>query len=337
MIPLSMSMMEIKTAMLVLLCNLKSVIPSSVNCLNDHSFLYNGTVTTCQWVRWKEGRRQHLCRVQSIRDHCPQSCGLCCEDDDTYKFRDKSSMMRNCSWIATTSELQYCNQFKNSRMIRDACPFTCDFYKSEVPLNQEINGYTKDSDDDTIQKKRNSELILGTVLSFISALALIVLYKNLKKRDHTMKKEATTLQKRQALSSDSSFRKIDEGNHQDLESSCKRKTPPEGVSVFWIKHNLSKKAQDHEFKVTATLQEIQSLITTLGENSVCPRDGKLGAAIVDYLEGEDYVGPANVMLSCHKDNTLGNIIDTLSDYCLCNDLDPRRTYVWASFLNNNQH
>ncbi len=85
------------------------------------------------------------------------------------------------------------------------------------------------------------------------------------------------------------------------------------------------------------LHQEPGLIRRKGMDVKCPRDGKLGAAYVDCLKGEDHVGQANVMLSYSWGNTFTEILDVVSFYCEKTQSDPKRTYVWICCLCNNQH
>ncbi|CAB9524237.1 Kinesin light chain [Seminavis robusta] len=63
----------------------------------------------------------------------------------------------------------------------------------------------------------------------------------------------------------------------------------------------------------------------------------MGAAYSHCLQGEDHVGEATHMLSYSWAYSIGDIVDTLSDFCHQNNLDPKRTYIWICCLCVNQH
>ncbi|CAB9523937.1 Hydra magnipapillata [Seminavis robusta] len=119
-----------------------------------------------------------------------------------------------------------------------------------------------------------------------------------------------------------------------------------GVSVFHLEHlflqevctstgnPLSRDSKIHEIE---NLRGPPGVIRNKGTNTVCPIDGKEGAAYVHCLQGEDHVGEATQMLSYSWNYTIGDIVDTLSDYCLQNKLNPKRTYIWMCCLCVNQH
>lgn len=107
------------------------------SCVNNATFTFmENPKMSCRWIRWKEIRRTVLCKNADVRSNCPQTCGLCCEDDPTYNFRLPSFQSFNCASIASESDgaENVCNIFSNGRMIRDGCPFICNFCQVYVPL-----------------------------------------------------------------------------------------------------------------------------------------------------------------------------------------------------------
>jgi len=119
---------------------------------------------------------------------------------------------------------------------------------------------------------------------------------------------------------------------------------PKGVSVYWLKHGFLQEVVDFGLDENATIYTIENLDSTengvirkKGENMKCPTDGRLGASYLDCLEGDENVGPANIMLSYGWGYTIGEIVDTLSEHCDTHYLDPKCTYVWICCLCNNQH
>jgi hypothetical protein len=112
--------------------------------------------------------------------------------------------------------------------------------------------------------------------------------------------------------------------------------------------NMWKNRQNCEKQKVATEEEndrnhkpniydvVECVIKNKGRNIICPRDGRLGAAYVDCLVGEDHVGQANVMISYGWGNTVNDICAVLVKYCSENNLDIKRTYVWICCLCNNQ-
>lgn len=108
----------------------------STGCFNNDLFLYNNNdKMTCRWIRWKEDRRISLCEDVSVRINCPQTCGLCCEDDLNYQFKVNGFNSFDCVSIAEEIEHrdEICNSYSNRRMVRDGCPVTCNFCQEFVP------------------------------------------------------------------------------------------------------------------------------------------------------------------------------------------------------------
>ena len=110
----------------------------------------------------------------------------------------------------------------------------------------------------------------------------------------------------------------------------------QGVSVFHLHTVLLKSVQAagldvNNAKVYDLEPDLKSqkfgLIRRFGANTICPRDGKLGAAYVDCLKGEDHVGRANVMLSYSWGYQIKDIVNTLIQKCKEDKRDPKRTYV----------
>lgn len=119
---------------------------------------------------------------------------------------------------------------------------------------------------------------------------------------------------------------------------------PLGVSVHWLKTGFIDEIQKKGLSGASNIYQVEDLsspkngiIRSKGEDVICPRDGRMGAAYVDCLEGDDNVGPANVMLSYGWRYAVNDIVDTLVDYCKSNDLDMKKTFIWICCLCVNQH
>ena len=112
-------------------------LPLSVPCLNSDTYLFNDEPgKTCKWIRNKEYRRQSLCTKSEVRSNCPQSCGLCCDDDPNYNYTIKNVVPKTCEWITEDSlNQQFCNKYRNGRMVRDGCSKSCNFCQSYIPLS----------------------------------------------------------------------------------------------------------------------------------------------------------------------------------------------------------
>ena len=117
-------------------------------CVNSEDFFFNDEKETCQWIRFKEERRNEYCQYQTVRVNCPLSCGLCCENDDAYTFTakfGKGGKTKDCDWLGKKEKRQekYCGEkddgdefgeFQNGKMIRDACPKSCKYCVDPVSI-----------------------------------------------------------------------------------------------------------------------------------------------------------------------------------------------------------
>ncbi|CAB9531235.1 Kinesin light chain [Seminavis robusta] len=115
------------------------------------------------------------------------------------------------------------------------------------------------------------------------------------------------------------------------------------LSVHYLQTQLPKEIRAAGFSRTAPVYEIEDLSGSPGvirkksQKKTCPIDGKPGSAYVHCVEGVDNVGDATHMLSYSWKYAIGDIIDTLVDFCDKNDKNPKRTYVWICCLCINQH
>ncbi|CAB9501659.1 Kinesin light chain [Seminavis robusta] len=92
-----------------------------------------------------------------------------------------------------------------------------------------------------------------------------------------------------------------------------------------------------KFYEIENLQKATGFVREQGKSTICPIDGRLGAAYVHCLKGQDHVGLANHMLSWTWSYSVKNVVETLVWYCEKNKYDPKRVYVWICCLCLNQH
>ena len=79
----------------------------------------------------KKKRQKNLCKKDSVLDACPVTCGLCCADSDTFKFKNKT-----CKWIAEVPKrIKLC---KISR-IKVECVKTCDNCQENPNSNSDMS------------------------------------------------------------------------------------------------------------------------------------------------------------------------------------------------------
>jgi tetratricopeptide (TPR) repeat protein len=118
-----------------------------------------------------------------------------------------------------------------------------------------------------------------------------------------------------------------------------------GVSIHHLKHVLLPEIDSCPgLSGESTIYDLEDLkskehgfIRRQGANTTCPVDGKIGSRYVDAIHGKDHVGKANVMLSYTWKYAIGDIVDTLWEFCETHKHDPKRTYVWLCCLCINQH
>uniref|UniRef100_A0A7S2VSU8 MalT-like TPR region domain-containing protein n=1 Tax=Zooxanthella nutricula TaxID=1333877 RepID=A0A7S2VSU8_9DINO len=109
-------------------------------------------------------------------------------------------------------------------------------------------------------------------------------------------------------------------------------------SVHFLSTEFLEEVERAGLSRDSTIHEIEpTVIRGRGADAACPRDGRLGAAYVDTLEGPDSVGTASFMLSYTWGYKVGEIVDSLVAYCARRGLDPKRTYVWLCCVCINQH
>jgi len=101
------------------------------HCHNSDSYRYeDDDKKSCRWIGYKQDRRTNYCKYDEVLNNCPISCRTCCEDNPHYTFYVKSELV-GCSWVSNQprhpdhEEGDFCDRFKNGRMVRDACPKAC--------------------------------------------------------------------------------------------------------------------------------------------------------------------------------------------------------------------
>eukprot|EP00979_Chaetoceros_neogracilis_P012157 scaffold3140_cov231-Chaetoceros_neogracile.AAC.3 len=119
-----------------------------------------------------------------------------------------------------------------------------------------------------------------------------------------------------------------------------------GISIHWLltgfQQDLKKFGKNNKSTIRS-LEDVRiaenGMIRHKGANITCPHDCDFGAAYCDCIVGKDNVGSANMLfLHSHNwSNTIGDVVQTLSDHCTSKNLDPKRCYVWIDFLCVNLH
>lgn len=99
-------------------------------CENDLTYYAdNDPNLTCLKIGEDEFRRNRYCRQQEVKDKCPQTCGICCRDDKSWKFTTYLGTRKRCAWMKgeRIRKNRYCEKVRNGRLMKLACPVTCDF------------------------------------------------------------------------------------------------------------------------------------------------------------------------------------------------------------------
>lgn len=110
------------------------------------------------------------------------------------------------------------------------------------------------------------------------------------------------------------------------------------VSVYHLQTAFMEFVDAAGHDLNARVYDIEpTVIRPKSEGTRCPRDSKMGAAYVDVFRGTDDAGLASIMLSYTWGYKVSDIVDTLAQYCVDMELDPKRTYVWMCCLCINQH
>lgn len=111
----------------------------SYDCVNDETYSVQGnSQASCLWIGEDEERRRRFCAAPETQLACPQICGACCTDNEDYKITTYLNTRKGCRWIGKQSnrKRRYCLNQNNGRLVRAACPVSCDFcfqYASVAP------------------------------------------------------------------------------------------------------------------------------------------------------------------------------------------------------------
>jgi len=111
----------------------------SIKCSDDMS--YNSELIenlNCEELRTNESLRRQYCLNNEVTTACPVTCGLCCEDDLTFRFQIKMkdpNIKKGCTWIGRKEDRQkkYCFNFMEKASIQAACPDACGLCRDPIP------------------------------------------------------------------------------------------------------------------------------------------------------------------------------------------------------------
>ena len=143
--------MKLELVLIIVASLFAKSVQEGQQCMNDLNFIiqHQGTKSmvslTCKQIRNQvEGNRIELCKKDDVRKSCPQACGLCCEDDSTYKFQTNHDPAdKNCAWLSDKQirPVTHCEEKNSSgQSVSDGCPSTCKVCKPYVD-NTEIPDY----------------------------------------------------------------------------------------------------------------------------------------------------------------------------------------------------
>ena len=107
-------------------------------------------------------------------------------------------------------------------------------------------------------------------------------------------------------------------------SSSSAKDKPRGISIDWIKRGFWREIQEAKLGPNATIEEV---VTTVIE----PKFAEGDSAYLDLVE-DVHTAPASVVVICAENSTIGEIINSMDDYCRVNSYSDKNVYVWLSFL-----
>ncbi len=137
-------------ALIIMGSGLLDLILAHEHCSNNPKYLYEDVTSmksyNCRRIRRNEKRRVTLCLEDEVRENCPQTCGICCENQPLYKFETNYDPDKDCDWLARREirKSLYCGNFSNKRRVKEACPVSCGICQTYVD-NVNIPQYLLDS------------------------------------------------------------------------------------------------------------------------------------------------------------------------------------------------
>lgn len=124
-------------------------------------FIHSDEKKSCKWLQSQQAQtREELCKDVGVKNHCSYSCGSCCWDDKTFRFRMESGRLRSCFWLSKSSNriLKYC---RDDEHIRQRCRKSCDTCRVSTEssyLSLQGPEYSQTSDN-----KESSSIMQSTV------------------------------------------------------------------------------------------------------------------------------------------------------------------------------
>ena len=157
-----------------------SILSTVQCCFNNEDYVYphsNFRNMTCTKIGFMEQRRQKLCQHDDVRNECPQTCGLCCEDDLDYAVVSPwNGKLLDCETIQNGErvQLKYCEKWYDKQLVKNACPVACNACKSLVTIQAEENN-EKGSD-------HTRRTVFTVSMSLSSSASLLVIYLCFRKK-----------------------------------------------------------------------------------------------------------------------------------------------------------
>lgn len=111
-----------------------------IQCSNNvqFEFMEGAQTLTCNQIELEERERIKFCQSHEVRENCPRSCGICCEDTTLFQFQTRHGLMKDCQWLGKQEvrSFLYCNdQDENGNSISESCPKACNVCKPFVDDN----------------------------------------------------------------------------------------------------------------------------------------------------------------------------------------------------------
>jgi len=100
-------------------------------CLQNPATMFDGKKKRdCAWLTYSKKRLKNKCKKLKTIRNCPSSCGLCCADDKSFKFKTPNGLLQNCAWIAKKfiARKKQCKK----KEVKGHCQLTCN--NCQVPI-----------------------------------------------------------------------------------------------------------------------------------------------------------------------------------------------------------
>lgn len=128
---------------------------------NTFEIIQRDEKKSCKWLETQQAEtREELCKDVGVKTHCSYSCGSCCWDDKTFRFKMESGRLRSCLWLSKSSNrmLKYCRDNEHIRLrCRKSCGACRDSTESSY-LSLQHSEYSK-----TSNKKESLSIMQSTV------------------------------------------------------------------------------------------------------------------------------------------------------------------------------